>query len=126
MTVVALTAERILEVSEPRKLGDQPGESVLGLGHAENGGDRGLLALAEQQPRDVPRQAKLAALLALVRESAGNVGSVQDSTWQAALDAGWSDTELTEVSVYIAFNLFTNHFAHMVETDLDLPAASGL
>ncbi len=70
--------------------------------------------------------AKLAALLALVRESAGNVGSVQDSTWQAALDAGWSDTELTEVSVYIAFNLFTNHFNHLVETDLDIPAASGL
>ncbi len=69
---------------------------------------------------------KLAALLALVRESTGNVGSVQDSTWQAALDAGWSDTELTEVSVHIARNLFTNHFNHLVETDLDIPAASGL
>ncbi len=70
--------------------------------------------------------AKLAALLTLVRESAGNVGTVQGSTWQAALDAGWSDTELTEVSVHIALNLFTNHFNHLVETDLDIPAASGL
>ncbi len=69
---------------------------------------------------------RLAALLALVRESTGNVGSVQDSTWQAALDAGWSDTELTEVSVHIARNLFTNHFNHLVETDLDIPAAPGL
>jgi AhpD family alkylhydroperoxidase len=69
---------------------------------------------------------KLAALLALVRESTGSVGTVQDSTWQAALDAGWSDAELTEVSVHIALNLFTNHFNHLVETDLDLPAAPDL
>jgi hypothetical protein len=69
---------------------------------------------------------KLAALLALVRESAGAVGSVEDSTWQAALDAGWTDEELTEASVHIALNLFTNHFNLLVETDLDLPAAPEL
>jgi AhpD family alkylhydroperoxidase len=69
---------------------------------------------------------KLAALLALVRESAATVGAVEDSTWRAALDAGWSDTELTEASVHIALNLFTNHFNHLVETDLDVPAAPGL
>jgi hypothetical protein len=28
--------------------------------------------------------------------------------------------------VHIARNLFTNHFNHLVETDLDVPAASGL
>jgi AhpD family alkylhydroperoxidase len=69
---------------------------------------------------------KLAALLTLVRESTGNVGDVNDATWQAALDAGWTDTELTEVSVHIALNLFTNHFNHLVQTDLDLPPAPGL
>jgi AhpD family alkylhydroperoxidase len=69
---------------------------------------------------------KLAALLTLVRESAGNRGTVQDSTWQTALDAGWSDTELTEASVHIALNLFTNHFNHLVETELDIPGAPGL
>jgi hypothetical protein len=51
---------------------------------------------------------------------------VQDGTWQAALDAGWTDAELTEASVHITLNLFTNHFNHLVETDLDLPAAPGL
>jgi AhpD family alkylhydroperoxidase len=69
---------------------------------------------------------KLAALLTLVRESAGAVGSVENGTWQAALDAGWTDEELTEVLVHIALNLFTNHFNHLVETDLDLPAAPAL
>ena len=45
--------------------------------------------------------------------------------WQAALDAGWSDVELTAVSAHIALNLFTNHF-NQVQTDLDVPAAPGL
>lgn len=69
---------------------------------------------------------KLAALLALVRESAANSGTVADSTWHAALDAGWSEVELTEVSAHIAVNLFTNHFNHLVGTELDIPAAPGL
>ncbi|WNV75379.1 carboxymuconolactone decarboxylase family protein [Geodermatophilus sp. DSM 44513] len=70
--------------------------------------------------------ARLAALLTLVRESAGGLGAVDDATWRAALEAGWSDAELTEASVHIALNLFTNHFNHLVETDLDVPRAPGL
>jgi AhpD family alkylhydroperoxidase len=69
---------------------------------------------------------KLAALVTLVREHAGNVGHVQDATWQAALDAGWSDADLTETSAVVALNLFTNYFNHLVGTDLDLPAAPAL
>ncbi len=69
---------------------------------------------------------KLAALLEVAREAAGNVGEVEDSTWQAALDAGWTDAELTEVSVHVTLNLFTNYFNHLVQTELDLPAAPGL
>ena len=66
------------------------------------------------------------ALLTLVRESTGNLGNVSDEVWQAALDAGWSDVELTAVSAHIALNLFTNHFNHLVQTELDVPAAPGL
>lgn len=69
---------------------------------------------------------RLQALVTLVREQAGNVGHVKDSTWQAALDAGWSDAELTETSAVVALNLFTNYFNHLVQTDLDLPAAPEL
>ncbi len=64
--------------------------------------------------------------MTLVREQTGNVGHVQDSAWQAALDAGWTDAELTETSAHVALNLFTNYFNHLVQTDLDLPAAPGL
>ncbi len=69
---------------------------------------------------------KLAALVTLVRKQAAEVGHVEDSTWQAALDAGWSDSELTETSAVVALNLFTNYFNHFVQTDLDLPAAPAL
>lgn len=69
---------------------------------------------------------KLAALMAVTREAAANVGHVEDATWQAALDAGWSDVELTEVAIHVSLNLFTNYFNHLVQTDLDLPAAPGL
>jgi len=69
---------------------------------------------------------KLAALLALAREVAGNVGHVQDGTWQATLDAGWTDAQLTEVAVHVSLNLFTNYFNHLVQTELDLPAAPGI
>jgi len=65
-------------------------------------------------------------LLTLVREAAADTGNVADATWQAALDAGWSDTELTEVSAHLALNLFTNYFNHLVQTDLDVPPAPGL
>jgi uncharacterized peroxidase-related enzyme len=69
---------------------------------------------------------KTSALVTLVREQAANVGHVKDSTWQAAIDAGWSDTELAETSAVVALNLFTNYWNHFVETELDLPAAPTL
>lgn len=72
---------------------------------------------------EVDFEPKLGALLTLVRASVSDVGYVPDEVWQSALAAGWRDAELTEVSVHIALNLFTNHFNHLVETDLDIPTA---
>lgn len=69
---------------------------------------------------------KLDALLILAREYAGNLGSVQDDTWQQAVDVGWTVMQLTELSVHVALNMFTNYFNHFVETDLDLPDAPTL
>ena len=69
---------------------------------------------------------KLAALLALAREYTEDVGSVQDTTWQSALDAGWTQEQVTELSVHVTLNLFTNYFNHFVRTELDLPAAPAL
>ncbi len=70
--------------------------------------------------------AKLAALLSLAREYTRDVGNVSDATWHAALDAAWTEEQLTELSVHVTLNLFTNYFNHFVQTDLDLPAAPSL
>jgi alkylhydroperoxidase family enzyme len=69
---------------------------------------------------------RLSALLELARDYTGNVGTVDDAKWQAALDAGWTDAQLTELSVHVTLNLLTNYFNHFVKTDLDLPAAPPL
>ncbi len=50
---------------------------------------------------EVDFEPKLGALLTLVRASVSDVGYVSDEVWQSALEAGWRDTELTEVSAHI-------------------------
>ncbi|MCW2135441.1 carboxymuconolactone decarboxylase family protein [Arthrobacter sp. VKM Ac-2550] len=65
---------------------------------------------------------KIAAITEVAREAAAKAGDVSDPAWQAALDAGWSNEELTEAFAHIAANLFTNYFNHYAGTDLDLPA----
>lgn len=76
--------------------------------------------------RDAGAGPELDALLDVAREIAGNTGNVKDATWQAARDAGWSDTQLTELFAHVMANLFTNYFNHYVQTELDVPAAPGL
>ncbi len=92
--------------------------------HTAGGRAAGLI---EQETVDIRRGSvtdpKLGSLLALVREQAAHVGNVQDSTWQAALDAGWTDAELTETSAVVALNLFTNYF-QPPRPDRARPAAS--
>ena len=70
--------------------------------------------------------AELAALLSLAREYTRDVGNVSDATWQAALEAGWTDEQLTELSAHVTLNLLTNYFNHFVQTDLDIPAAPAI
>lgn len=69
---------------------------------------------------------KLDALLALAREFTADVGNTSDQAWQTALDAGWSDEQLTELTTHVVLNLLTNYFNHHVHTELDLPAAPTL
>lgn len=69
---------------------------------------------------------KLAALLEVAREIAGDIGEVSDAAWDKALAAGWDDVQLTEVFAHVAVNLYTNYFNHLARTDLDVPAAPAL
>ena len=65
----------------------------------------------------------LDALLNLAREYTAKVGNTSDGAWQAALDAGWSEEQLTELSAHVTLNLLTNYFNHHVHTELDVPQA---
>lgn len=75
---------------------------------------------------DVDFDDKLAALLTVVRKAAAHVGDVDDITWKAALNAGWTEEQLTEAFAHLAANLFTNYFNHYVGTELDFPPARAL
>lgn len=75
---------------------------------------------------DAGFDAKLDALLILARQYTTTIGTVDDAAWQRALDAGWTDDQLTELSAHVTLNLLTNYFNHFVKTDLDLPAAPAL
>lgn len=69
---------------------------------------------------------KLDALLTLAREFTANVGGTSDATWQTALDAGWSEEQLTELTTHVTLNLLTNYFNHHVHTELDMAEAPAL
>ena len=68
---------------------------------------------------------QLDALLRLAREYTASVGNTSDEAWQAALDAGWTDAQLTELATHVTLNLLTNYFNHHVHTELDVPGRSG-
>lgn len=69
---------------------------------------------------------RLETLTEVARAVAANTGYVPEQVWQAALESGWTDTELTEAFAHIAVNMFTNYFNHYAHTDLDIPAAEPL
>lgn len=74
----------------------------------------------------IDSDAQLGTAIALARQVAANKGYVDDETWAAALDAGWSDSQLLQVFLEVVRTIFTNYFNHLVDTDLDLPAAPPL
>ncbi|MBW3665597.1 MAG: hypothetical protein KY469_21080 [Actinobacteria bacterium] len=54
---------------------------------------------------------------------AANKGHVADDTWQAALDAGWSEEQLLEAFADTIRTILTNYFNHVAGTEIDIPKA---
>lgn len=65
---------------------------------------------------------ELASLLGLVGDAAGHGGRVAETTWAAAIDAGWSDTELAKAFIYLALTGFVDSFVNDAGTDPDVPS----
>jgi AhpD family alkylhydroperoxidase len=85
----------------------------------------------EEQTRQIRRGAvdgdeQLTALLTFAREVAGDKGHVEDTTWKAALEAGWSEEQLLEAFADTVRTVFTNYFNHLVDTEQDVPSAPEL
>jgi alkylhydroperoxidase/carboxymuconolactone decarboxylase family protein YurZ len=63
--------------------------------------------------------AKIDALLAVVREAAVGDGAVGSTTWHAAMVAGWTTTDLAETYGYLALVSYCDRFVRYAGTELD-------
>jgi catechol 2,3-dioxygenase-like lactoylglutathione lyase family enzyme len=68
--------------------------------------------------------ARLAALLDVVRGIARNVGRVDEATWQAARTAGWSEDQLAEAFAFAGLTHYVDAFANFAQSELDPPFAA--
>lgn len=48
-------------------------------------------------------------------------GHIQGADLKAVREAGYSETEITEIIAHVALNIFTNYFNHIAETEVDFP-----
>ncbi|MEM6810993.1 MAG: peroxidase-related enzyme [Pseudomonadota bacterium] len=91
------------------KIGEGEGLSADELAHNLKGASE-----------DQKNQAALTFAAKLVEDRA----NVTDADVQAVKDAGFSDGEVLEIVAVVAFNIFTNYFNHVADTDVDFPHVS--
>jgi hypothetical protein len=68
--------------------------------------------------------AKVDALLEVVRETSGGDGRVSDAAWAAAIVAGWTTGDLTEAFGYLALVDYCDRFVRYARTEFDLGFAA--
>ncbi|QPF90574.1 carboxymuconolactone decarboxylase family protein [Bradyrhizobium commune] len=69
-------------------------------------------------------EAKRDALVGFVRKLAQSSGTVSDEDFAAIKAAGYSDTQLVEISLAFATIVFTNVFNRINDTEIDFPAVA--
>jgi uncharacterized peroxidase-related enzyme len=69
----------------------------------------------------ISQDPKMDALLELVVEISEKKGRPLGKVVDAFKAAGYSDAALIEVIAWVTFNLFTNYFNHIAETEVDFP-----
>jgi hypothetical protein len=67
--------------------------------------------------------AKVDALLEIVREAAGGDATVSDAAWTTAIDAGWTASDLTETYGYLALVAYCDRFVRYARTGFDVAFA---
>lgn len=69
-------------------------------------------------------EAKTKAALKFALVLINTQGNPTDADVQALKDAGYTDGEVLEITAVVAFNIFTNYFNHVADTDVDFPMVS--
>ncbi|MEM9468802.1 MAG: carboxymuconolactone decarboxylase family protein [Pseudomonadota bacterium] len=92
--------------------------TVIGKGEGLSDGEAAHNLKAQSE--DAKTQAALDFAAKLVKDRA----NVTDADVQAVKDAGYSEGEVLEIVAVVAFNIFTNYFNHVADTDVDFPAVS--
>lgn len=64
------------------------------------------------------------ALIRFVRKLAQSSGTVSDEDFAAIKSAGYSDTQLVEISLAFATTVFSNVFNRINDTEIDFPAVA--
>ena len=64
---------------------------------------------------------KTQAALTFAKKVVDTKGRLGDADVKAVKDAGYTDAEVLEMIAVIAFNIFTNYFNHIVDTEVDFP-----
>lgn len=76
-----------------------------------------------QARRGIANDPKSQAILSFCKAVVEKKGSVSDQEVQLLRDQGVSDKELCEILLVINFNMFTNYFNKIADTEVDFPLA---
>ena len=66
------------------------------------------------------------AALELAKNIIDKRGFIEDADLEKARSARLSDAEILEICAHVALNFFTNYINHLVDTEIDFPAAHPL
>jgi uncharacterized peroxidase-related enzyme len=64
---------------------------------------------------------KTQAALTFAKKIVDTKANLNDADVKAVKDAGYTDGEVLEIIAVVAFNIFTNYFNHIVDTEVDFP-----
>ncbi len=79
---------------------------------------------AEQNLHAKSNEDKTQAALDFAAKLVQKRGNVSDADIKAVKEAGYDDGAVLEIVAVVAFNIFTNYFNHVADTDVDFPAVS--
>jgi AhpD family alkylhydroperoxidase len=79
----------------------------------------GLKALRDAQPTGDEKRDALARFVTILTKTSG---TIPETAFTAIKHAGYTDTQLVEISLAIAVTVFTNVFNRINDTEIDFPA----